>query len=146
MAIDETTRKRNALELYQIDEDSIVPFFKSHIVELRKFIHEHSESKLSLLELLKQFIRIYRLPFNMQRYMSVQSTFIRETLQERVQNRQDAVSHWIQEHAGRHRDRMIQLQCLFLDRIKASLIPEIQKMLEEGSGESTEGSRPADPS
>lgn len=146
MAIDETTRKRNALELYQIDEDSIVPFFKSHIVELRKFIHEHSESKLSLLELLKQFIRIYRLPFNMQRYMSVQSTFIRETLQERVQNRQDAVSHWIQEHAGRHRDRMIQLQCLFLDRIKASLIPEIQKMLEEGSEESTEGSRPADPS
>lgn len=146
MAIDETTRKRNALELYQIDEDSIVPFFKSHIVELRKFIHEHSESKLSLLELLKQFIRIYRLPFNMQRYMSVQSTFIRETLQERVQNRQDAVSHWIQEHAGRHRDRMIQLQCLFLDRIKASLIPEIQKMLEEGSEESTEGARPADPS
>lgn len=146
MAIDETTRKRNALELYQIDEDSIVPFFKSHIVELRKFIHEHSESKLSLLELLKQFIRIYRLPFNMQRYMSVQSTFIRETLQERVQNRQDAVSHWIQEHAGRHRDRMIQLQCLFLDRIKASLIPEIQKMLEEGSEESTEGARPANPS
>lgn len=131
MAIDENTRKRNALELYQIDEDSIVPFFKGHIAELRKFIQEHSESKLSLLELLKQFIRIYRLPFNMQRYMSVQSTFIRETLQERVQNRQDAVSHWIQEHAGRHRDRMIQLQCLFLDRIKASLIPEIQKMLDE---------------
>lgn len=131
MAIDENTRKRNALELYQIDEDSIVPFFKGHIAELRKFIQEHSESRLSLLELLKQFIRIYRLPFNMQRYMSVQSTFIRETLQERVQNRQDAVSHWIQEHAGRHRDRMIQLQCLFLDRIKARLIPEIQKMLDE---------------
>ena len=131
MAIDENTRKRNALELYQIDEDSIVPFFRGHIAELRKFIQEHSESKLSLLELLKQFIRIYRLPFNMQRYMSVQSTFIRETLQERVQNRQDAVSHWIQEHAGRHRDRMIQLQCLFLDRIKARLLPEIQMMLDE---------------
>lgn len=131
MAVDENTRKRNALELYQIDEDSIVPFFKGHIAELRKFIQEHTESRLSLLELLKQFIRIYRLPFNMQRYMSVQSTFIRETLQERVQNRQDAVSHWIQEHAGRHRDRMIQLQCLFLDRIKARLIPEIQKMLDE---------------
>ena len=131
MAVDENTRKRNALELYQIDEDSIVPFFKGHIAELRKFIQEHTESRLSLLELLKQFIRIYRLPFNMQRYMSVQSTFIRETLQERVQNRQDAVSHWIQEHAGRHRDRMIQLQCLFLDRIKARLSPEIQKMLDE---------------
>lgn len=131
MAVDENTRKRNALELYQIDEDSIVPFFRGHIAELRKFIQEHSESNLSLLELLKQFIRIYRLPFNMQRYMSVQSTFIRETLQERVQNRQDAVSHWIQEHAGRHRDRMIQLQCLFLDRIKARLLPEIQKMLDE---------------
>jgi len=131
MAVDENTRKRNALELYQIDEDSIVPFFRGHIAELRKFIQEHSESNLSLLELLKQFIRIYRLPFNMQRYMSVQSTFIRETLQERVQNRQDAVSHWIQEHAGRHRDRMIQLQCLFLDRIRARLLPEIQKMLDE---------------
>jgi hypothetical protein len=134
MAIDENTRKRNALELYQIDENSIVPFFQSHIAELRKFIQEHAESKLSLLELLKQFIRIYRLPFNMQRYMSVQSTFIRETLQERTQNRQDAVSHWIQEHAGRHRDRMIQLQCLFLDRIKERLIPEIQKMLDDDSG------------
>jgi DNA-binding transcriptional regulator YbjK len=138
MAIDETTRKRNALELYQIDEDSIVPFFKSHIAELRKFIREHAESRLSLLELLKQFIRIYRLPFNMQRYMSVQSTFIRETLQERTQNRQDAVSHWIQEHAGRHRDRMIQLQCLFLDRIKARLIPEIQNMLDTTPDEAEE--------
>ena len=48
-----------------------------------------------------------------------------------MQNRQDAVSHWIQEHAGRHRDRMIQLQCLFLDRIRARLLPEIQKMLDE---------------
>ena len=138
MAIDENTRKRNALELYQIDEDSIVPFFRGHIAELRKFIQEHSESKLSLLELLKQFIRIYRLPFNMQRYMSVQSTFIRETLQERTQNRQDAVSHWIQEHAGRHRDRMIQLQCLFLDRIKARLIPEIQNMLDSTPDEAEE--------
>ncbi|MBO7413737.1 MAG: hypothetical protein J6U20_08775 [Fibrobacter sp.] len=141
MAIDETTRKRNALELYQIDEDSIVPFFKSHKAELRKFIQEHSESKLSLLELLKQFIRIYRLPFNMQRYMSVQSTFIRETLQERVQNRQDAVSHWIQEHAGRHRDRMIQLQCLFLDRVKEHLLPAIQAMLDDKSDDPAEEER-----
>lgn len=129
MAIDESTRKKNALELYQIDEESIIPFFKDHIVELSKFVQEHTEQNFSLLELLKQFIRTYRLPFNMQRYMSVQSTFIRQTLEERVQNKQDAVSHWIREHAGQHRDRMIQLQCLYLDRIKDRLIPIIQDML-----------------
>lgn len=133
MARDETTRKRNALELYQIDEDSIVPFFSNHVEELRAFIQKRMDQRLSLLELLKQFIRTYRLPFNMQRYMSVQSTFIKETLQERVLNRQEAVSHWIQEHAGRHRDRMIQLQCLYLDRIKDRLIPEIQKILDRKS-------------
>lgn len=129
MAIDESTRKKNALELYQIDEESIIPFFKDHIAELSKFVQEHTEQNFSLLELLKQFIRTYRLPFNMQRYMSVQSTFIRQTLEERVQNKQDAVSHWIREHAGQHRDRMIQLQCLYLDRIKDRLIPIIQDML-----------------
>lgn len=133
MAQDETTRKRNALELYQIDEDSIVPFFCNHVDELREFICNRKDQRLSLLEMLKQFIRTYRLPFNMQRYMSVQSTFIKETLQERVLNRQEAVSHWIQEHAGRHRDRMIQLQCLYLDRIKDRLIPEIQKILDRKS-------------
>lgn len=133
MAQDETTRKRNALELYQIDEDSIVPFFSNHVEELRAFIQKRMDQRLSLLELLKQFIRTYRLPFNMQRYMSVQSTFIKETLRERVLNRQEAVSHWIQEHAGRHRDRMIQLQCLYLDRIKDRLIPEIQKILDRKS-------------
>ena len=66
----------------------------------------------------------------MQRYMSVQTTYIKQVLQERVQDRQGAVSHWIQEHACRHRNRMIQLQCLYLDRIKDSLLPEIQKLLE----------------
>jgi DNA-binding transcriptional regulator YbjK len=86
---------------------------------------------LSLLELLKQFIRTYKLPFNMQRYMSVQTTYIKQVLQERMQDRQVAVSRWIQEHAGRHRNRMIQLQCLYLDRIKDKLLPEIQKMLEQ---------------
>ena len=131
MAIDESTRKKNALELYQIDEDSIIPFFGSHIAELSKFVREHEGQNLSLLELLKQFIRTYRLPFNMQRYMSVQSTFIRQTLEERVLNKQDAVSHWIREHAGQHRDRMIQLQCLYLDRIKDRLVPQIREMLAE---------------
>lgn len=131
MAIDESTRKKNALELYQIDEESIIPFFKDHIAELCKFVQAHTEQKFSLLELLKQFIRTYRLPFNMQRYMSVQSTFIRQTLEERVQNKQDAVSHWIREHAGQHRDRMIQLQCLYLDRIRDRLIPIIQDMLRD---------------
>lgn len=138
MAIDESTKKQNDLELYQIDESSIVPFFKDHLEDFRKFVREHVEKKFSMLEILKQFIRSYRLPFNMQRYMSVQSTFIRQTLQERVPNKQEAVSHWIQEHAGRHRDRMIQLQCLYLDRIKDKLIPEIQRLLDEPAPEKGE--------
>ena len=130
MAVDEATKKQDELELYQIDDKAIMPFFKSHIEELRHFIQERKSQNLSLLELLKQFIRTYKLPFNMQRYMSVQTTYIKQVLQERMQDRQVAVSHWIQEHAGRHRNRIIQLQCLYLDRIKDSLLPEITKLLE----------------
>ena len=131
MAVDEATKKQDELELYQIDDKAIMPFFECHCEELKQFIQERRAQNLSLLELLKQFIRTYKLPFNMQRYMSVQTTYIKQVLQERMQDRQVAVSRWIQEHAGRHRNRMIQLQCLHLDRIKDKLLPEIQKMLEQ---------------
>jgi DNA-binding transcriptional regulator YbjK len=117
MAVDEATKKQDELELYQIDDKAIMPFFQCHCEELKQFIQERRAQNLSLLELLKQFIRTYKLPFNV--------------LQERMQDRQVAVSRWIQEHAGRHRNRMIQLQCLYLDRIKDKLLPEIQKMLEQ---------------
>ena len=130
MAVDEATKKQDELELYQIDDKAIIPFFESHVEELRKFIRDREWQHLSLLEYLKQFIRTYKLPFNMQRYMSVQTTYIKQVLQERMQDRQIAVNHWIQEHAGRHRNRMIQLQCLYLDRIKDRLLPEIQNLLE----------------
>jgi macrodomain Ter protein organizer (MatP/YcbG family) len=130
MAVDEATKKQDALELYQINDKAIVPSFKSHRDELRKFLQEHNNENLSLLVKLKQFIRTYRLPFNMQRYMEVQRTYIQQSLQTQMQNRQEAVSHWIQEHACRHRNRMIQLQCLYLERVKDKLIPEVQAMLE----------------
>lgn len=130
MAVDEATKKQDELELYQIDDKAIIPFFENHLEELKKFIQERRDQNLSLLELLKQFIRTYKLPFNMQRYMAVQTTYIKQTLQEKMQDRQVAVSHWIQEHAGKHRNRMIQLQCLYLDRIKDRLLPEIEALLE----------------
>ena len=129
MAVDEATKKQDELELYQIDDKAIVPFFQKHLEELRQFIDEHRHEHLSLLVLLKQFIRTYRMPFNMQRYMEVQRTFIQQSLHDKIQDRQQAVSHWIQEFAGRHRNRMIQLQCLYLDRVKDKLLPEIEKML-----------------
>lgn len=135
MAVDEATKKQNELELFQIDEESIIPFFESHLEELKVFVTEKKSQNLCLLEVLKQFIRSYKLPFNMQRYMAVQSTYIRQSLQEKMQDRQMAVSRWIQENASRHRNRMIQLQCLYLDRIKDRLIPEIEKILEQKQGE-----------
>ena len=95
MAVDEATKKQDALELYQIDDKAIVPFFKAHLDELRKFLQEHKNEDLSLLVKLKQFIRTYRLPFNMQRYMEVQRTYIQQSLQNQIQDRQSAVSHWI---------------------------------------------------
>lgn len=131
MAADEATKKQSELELYQIDDEAIIPFFESHLEDLRKFMQDRQSHHLSLLEVLKQFIRTYRLPFNMQRYMAVQTTYIRQTLQEKMQDRQMAVSRWIQENASRHRSRMIQLQCLYLDRIKERLLPEIEKMLDQ---------------
>ena len=131
MAVDEATKKQDELELYQIDDKAIVPFFQKHLEELREFIRDHQQKeRLCLLVLLKQFIRTYRMPFNMQRYMDVQRTFIQRSLHDKIQDRQQAVSHWIQEFAGRHRNRMIQLQCLYLDRVKDRLLPEIEKMLE----------------
>ncbi|MBR5693383.1 MAG: hypothetical protein IKX42_06785 [Fibrobacter sp.] len=130
MAVDEETKKKDELELYQIDDKAIVPFFRDHLEDLKRFLHEHREQNLSLLVMLKQFIRTYRMPFNMQRYMEVQRTFIQQSIHEKMQDRQAAVSHWIQEHAGRHRDRMIQLQCLYLDRVKEKLLPEIEALLD----------------
>ena len=130
MAVDEATKKQDELELYQIDDKAIVPFFRDHLDDLRTFVDSHKGENLSLLELLKHFIRTYRLPFNMHRYMEVQRTFIQQTLRSQLENRQVAVSNWIQEHAGRHRDRMIQLQCLYLERIKDSLIPQVTELLE----------------
>lgn len=130
MAVDEATKKQDELELYQIDDKAILPFFRDHLEELKKFVQEHTTEGLSLLVMLKQFIRTYRMPFNMQRYMEVQRTFIQQSIHEKMQDRQAAVSHWIQEHAGRHRDRMIQLQCLYLDKVKDKLLPEVEAMLE----------------
>ncbi|OWV20464.1 hypothetical protein B7990_04695 [Fibrobacter sp. UWB4] len=131
MAVDKATKEQDELELYQIDDKAIVPFFQKHLEELQQFIHDHQcNDHLCLLVLLKQFIRTYRMPFNMQRYMEVQRTFIQRSLHDKIQDRQQAVSHWIQEFAGRHRNRMIQLQCLYLDRVKDRLLPEIEKLLE----------------
>ena len=130
MAVDEATKKKDELELYQIDDKAIVPFFRDHLEDLKRFLQEHKEQNLSLLVMLKQFIRTYRMPFNMQRYMEVQRTFIQQSIHEKMQDRQAAVSHWIQEHAGRHRDRMIQLQCLYLDKVKEKLLPEIEALLD----------------
>ena len=130
MAVDEATKKQDALELYQIDDRAIVPFFRDHLEDLKRFLNEHKGQNMSLLVMLKQFIRTYRMPFNMQRYMEVQRTFIQQSIHEKMQDRQAAVSHWIQEHAGRHRDRMIQLQCLYLDRVKEKLLPEIEALLD----------------
>lgn len=129
MAVDEATKKQDELELYQIDDKAIVPFFRDHLNELKQFVERQKDKELSLLVLLKQFIRTYRMPFNMQRYMEVQRTFIQQSIHDEMQDRQAAVSHWIQEHAGRHRDRMIQLQCLYLDKVQDTLLPEIETML-----------------
>ena len=130
MAVDKATKEQDELELYQIDDKAIVPFFQKHLEELQQFIRDHQCNHLCLLVLLKQFIRTYRMPFNMQRYMEVQRTFIQRSLHDKIQDRQQAVSHWIQEFAGRHRNRMIQLQCLYLDRVKDRLLSEIEKLLE----------------
>jgi len=131
MAVDEATKKHDELELYQIDDKAIVPFFQTHLEELKAFVREREGQGLCLLELLKQFVRATRMPFNNQRYMEVQRTFIQQSIHEKMQDRQAAVSHWIQEHAGRHRDRMVQLQCLYLDKIKDQFLPEIEKLLEK---------------
>ncbi|MCQ2060113.1 MAG: hypothetical protein MJY78_08875 [Fibrobacter sp.] len=133
MAVDEETKRKDALELFQVDTEAILPFFQSHIAELRQFIKEREGENLSLLVLLKQFIRVYRLPFNMQRYMEVQRQYIQEKLESENLDRQQAVSHWIQENASHHRDRMIQLQCLYLEKIKDKLIPEVQALLLEST-------------
>ena len=41
MAVDKATKEQDELELYQIDDKAIVPFFQKHLEELRQFIHDH---------------------------------------------------------------------------------------------------------
>ena len=63
MAVDKATKEQDELELYQIDDKAIVPFFQKHLEELKQFIHDHQcNDHLCLLVLLKQFIRTYRMP------------------------------------------------------------------------------------
>jgi hypothetical protein len=57
MAVDEATKKKDELELYQIDDRAIVPFFRDHLEDLKRFLNEHKGQNLSLLVMLKQFIR-----------------------------------------------------------------------------------------
>lgn len=124
-------KKTDEMDFYKVDESSVMPFFESHLEEISKFMDEKENHKFSLLEILKQFVRIRRLPFNMQHYMSEQSDFIRKTLQDKMLDRQVAVSRWIQENAGKHRDRVIQIQCLYLDKIQNRIVPQVQKLLEK---------------
>ena len=41
MAVDKATKEQDELELYQIDDKAIVPFFQKHLEELREFIRNH---------------------------------------------------------------------------------------------------------
>ena len=41
MAVDKATKEQDELELYQIDDKAIVPFFQKHLEELQQFIHDH---------------------------------------------------------------------------------------------------------
>mgnify|MGYP003316077541 CR=1 FL=1 len=48
MAVDEATKKQNELELFQIDEEAIIPFFESHLEDLKKFIQEKKDQNMKL--------------------------------------------------------------------------------------------------
>ena len=50
MAVDEATKKQDELELYQIDDKAIVPFFREHLDDLKKFLDSHKGENLSLFD------------------------------------------------------------------------------------------------
>ncbi|HHX15995.1 MAG TPA: hypothetical protein GX724_07540 [Fibrobacter sp.] len=113
-------------------KDHVIPFFKRHIGELYDFTLKRRASSaepIQTIEILKLFIQDRKLPFDMRHYMNAQSDFIRKNIKEGCQNRQEIVSHWIKVYAEKHRNRAILLQCLYLDRISADIVPQIEQML-----------------
>jgi len=126
--------KDNFGSFNDLDEHAL-PFFQRHISEFADFCNKRQASSvesLSILELLKLFIRERKLPFDMRHYMNAQSEFIRQYLQKRnkAKNRQEIVSLWIRENAEKHRDLAVERQCQFLDAAQSHIVPQVEKMLD----------------
>ena len=115
----------------QLLKDEALPFFHEHLEEFRNYVvlKLEDDAKASLWKITIDFVSHLNLPFNMQRYMSVQTQKIRKCLIENeVQNKLDyqsvkvekqkIVADWIRREAQSHREDQIKAQKCCLNQFK----------------------------
>lgn len=114
---------------------SILPFLKSHINELRDFIHNfHSDQEPLPLEcLIKYFILSLNKPFDMKQFLKSQGETMVQEIGPDVDSsrRRELMCQWIQDRAEGYRSYSMMQQVYCFEQVKEGVIPEIQKLLEQ---------------
>ena len=130
--IDNYTKSYDSGEL---DEtiNSIIPFLKTQKNEIQNFINSFIESngKQTLESLIKYYILSCNKPFNLKSYLCKQSKQMEEDIgpEIKTEKRSGLVSDWIETEAENYRANSIMEQVYCFDRVKAKLIPKIEKEL-----------------
>jgi len=124
----------NSGELTELT-NSIVPFLKMHVEELKIFIQNfHSKNdKQPLDALIKFFLISMNMPVNFKFYLNNQSKTMEKEIGPEIQNpekRSNLVSSWIGSNAEKYRTHSILEQIYCFDRCKNEIMPEIEKLLE----------------
>ena len=122
--------KKDESELLLLKSEAI-PFFHAHLEEFKDFvIHRlQQDSGISLWKITLDFISFLNLPFNMKRYMEVQTHKIRRCIAEHELNgdldcqtgdvsHQKLVADWIRREAKNHREEHIRKQKECLNHFK----------------------------
>ena len=124
----------------ELDElkGSILPFLKTHIVQVRKFIDTFRKENPPPLEfMIKYFILTYNIPFNLKFYLDQQSRIIAKDLGpgfNSQEKKHQLVSTWIKEKAANYRSHSILLQIVCFEKMKHELLQKKKKELESVRG------------
>lgn len=123
-------------------KEEALPFFHEHVEEFKTYIVDQlsKDKNASLWKLSVEFISVLNLPFNMKRYMVVQSAKIRKCLEEKELSgevncsednklKQQLVADWIKAQAPQHREDQIELQKQCLHQFKNEFEKALMKEL-----------------
>lgn len=123
-------------------KEEALPFFHEHLEEFKTYVLDQlqEDPNTSLWKISVEFISFLNLPFNMKRYMMVQSEKIRACLAQKElagevncesdnMAKQHFVADWIKCEAQQHRQNQIQLQKQCLNQFKNEFEHALMKEL-----------------